>query len=489
MKHRMGRSDRKIFVFILGTLVAGRICASGVSEETFSTWYGDLAGRYSVEDVENTGLTVFPTLDIPMGGEYEALGSAYTAAARDVTFLEANPAASSSLNNTELAVFHNNLIADTNMESAAYTTRIEHFGTGVGIKYLHVPFTEYDDFGVQQATARYTEAVAAFNVSYNFLNSFYFDGVAAGTNLKVAYRDIPEIIVADQSAAGVMADFGLLSKFDLLKFYPSRERNVAVGTTLRNIGPNVLEEPLPTTWSTGIAYSPLRPWLVSFDVNVPFLLFSDLSNPPVGYAIGTALTVTDFFTVRGGYQIKGGNPRLSMGGSVRIQDMTLTINYTLDMTTQLTAFDRFSLQAGFALGDRGRGDRQDQVRTLYLDALEAFAVGDLEQTIDLTERALAIDPTFQPAEETLEMASRMSELQDQMDRIRSGTSGTDIPGEIVPQSDDADDDAATSSTADTPEGEQGDIGEEAEEAPPNPEGEPPQTDTPNVEATPPDSQQ
>lgn len=434
MKRRMGRSSRKLVVFFLGTLITGQLVASGVSEETFSTWYGDLASRYSVEDVKNTGLTVFPTLDIPMGGEYEALGSAYTAAARDVTFLEANPAASAGLDNTELAVFHNNLIADTNMESAAYTTRIEHFGTGIGVKYLHVPFTEYDDFGVQQGTARYTEAVAAFNVSYNFFNSFYFDGVSAGTNLKVAYRDIPEIIVADQSAAGVMADFGLLSRFDLLKFYPSRDRNVAVGTTLRNLGPNVLEEPLPTTWSTGIAYSPLRPWLVSFDVNVPFLLFSDLPNPPIGYAVGTALTVTDFFTIRGGYQLKGGNPRLNMGGSVRIQDMTVTINYTLDMTTQLTAFDRFSLQAGFALGDRGRGDRQDQVRTLYLDALEAFAIGDLEETINLTERALAIDPTFQPAEETLEMAARMSELQDQMDRIRSGAAETDIPDEAEPPS-------------------------------------------------------
>ena len=454
MKYRMDRSNRKFVVFFLGTLITGRLVASGVSDETFNTWYGDITGHYSVEDVDNTGLTVFPTLDIPMGGEYEALGSAYTAAARDVTFLDANPAASSRLDNTELAVFHNNLIADTNMESAAYTTRIERFGTGIGVKYLHVPFTAYDGFGVQQATARYTEAVAAFNVSHNFFDSFYFSGISAGTNLKIAYRDIPEIIVADQSAAGVMADFGLLSRFNLLKFYPSREGNLAVGTTLRNVGPNVLEEPLPTTWSTGIAYSPLRPLLVSVDVNVPYLLFSDLPNPSVGYAVGTALTVTDFFTIRGGYQLKGGNPRLSMGGSVRIQDMTVTINYTLDMTTQLTAFDRFSLQVGFALGDRGRGDRQDQVRELYLDALEAFAVGDLEKAIDLTERAHAIDPTFQPAEETLEIASRMSELQDQMDRIRSGTTRTETPGDgeqpSVPPSIGPEEDTTPRSPADTP---------------------------------------
>jgi len=418
----MAWTKRFVGIITLGTLVLGSLDAAGMSEETFSTWYGEIAGQYEIEAVENTGLTVFPTLDIPMGGEYEALGSAYTAAARDVTFLEANPAASSNLENTELAVFHNNLIADTNMESAAYTTRIEDFGTGVGVKYLHVPFTEYDDFGVQQATARYSEAVAAFNVSYNFFNSFYFDGVAAGANVKLAYRNIPEVIVADQSAAGIMVDLGVLSRFDLLKFYPSRSRNFALGTTIRNVGPNVLEEPLPTVWSIGTAYSPLRPLLLSFDFNVPMIPFSNLSAPDPGYAFGTAVTVTDFFTIRGGYQIKGGNPRISMGGSVRIQDMTVTVNYTLDMTTQLAAFDRFSLQAGFSLGDRGRGARQDTVRSLYLDALEAFAAGDLEETIELTDNALELDPSFQPAEETRAMASRMLELQNQMERIRTGTS-------------------------------------------------------------------
>jgi hypothetical protein len=412
--------DRTIFSLLM-LLVTGYVSAAGLSEETFSTWYGDVAGRYSVEDVENTGLTVFPTLDVPMGGEYEALGSAYTAAARDVTYLEANPAASSDLKHTELAVFHNNLIADTNMESVAYTTRMEDFGTGVGIKYLHVPFTEYDDFGVQRATARYSEAIATFNLSYNFFNSFYFNGVSAGANLKVAYRDIPDIIVPDQSAAGVMGDFGLLSRFDFLKFYPSRSRNFAVGTVVRNLGPNVLDEPLPTTWSSGVAYSPLRPLILAADINVPIMPFSDLPAPPVGYGIGTAVTVTDFFLIRGGYQMKGGNPRISLGGSVRIQDMTVTVNYTLDMTTQLTAFDRFSLQAGFSLGDRGRADRQDTVRTLYLNALEAFAVGDLERTIELTDQALAIDSTFQPAAETRQMAARMLDLQDQMDRIRTGS--------------------------------------------------------------------
>jgi len=407
-------------IILVGMRLAQVVSASGVSEQAFSDWYGDIAARSAVEDVENTGLTVFPTLSVPMGGEYEGMGTAYTAGARDVSFLEANPAASSDLRFTELALFHNNLIADTSLEGLGYTTRIEDFGLGVGGKFVHVPFTEYDDFGLQQGSARYIEAIVAGNLSYNFFNSFYFNGVSAGANLKTAYRSIPETIAEGQSAAAIMVDLGLLSRFNVLKFYPSRDRNFAVGTVVRNLGPNVRGEPLPTQWTSGIAYSPLRPVLIGLDLTVSFTPFSPLPSERVGYAVGTAVTVTDCFTIRSGFQLKGGNPRVTLGGSVGIQDMTVTINYTLDMTTQLTAFDRFSLQAGFSLGDRGRGEQQDQIRTLYLDALQAFADGNLEETIDLTEQVLELDPRFQPASETLQMAQRMQSLQEQMESIRTG---------------------------------------------------------------------
>jgi hypothetical protein len=416
----MSHASRTLLILLVFVVPARWIVASGVSEQAFSDWYGDIAARSAVEDVENTGLTVFPTLSVPIGGEYEGMGTAYTAGARDVSFLEANPAASSDLRVTELALFHNNLIADTSLEGIAYTTRLDDFGFGVGGKFVHVPFTEYDDFGLQQGSARYIEAVVAGNISYNFLNSFYFNGISAGANLKTAYRSIPEVIAENQSGAGIMLDVGLLSRFNLLKLYPSRDRNFAVGTVVRNFGPNVLDEPLPTQWTTGVAYSPLRPVLIGADVTVPFTPFSPLPSESVGYAVGTAITVTDFFTIRSGFQVKGGNPRVTMGGSVGIQDMTVTINYTLDMTTQLTAFDRFSVQAGFSLGDRGRGDEQDRIRTLYLDALQAFAEGDLEETIELTEEVLELDPRFQPAAETLEMAERMQSLQNQMESIRTG---------------------------------------------------------------------
>lgn len=416
----MRRLQRACF-FVLA-VATSPLSAAGVEEEVFSQWYDSALTSVGDADVANTGLTVFPTLTIPVGGEIEALGTAYTAAARDASFIDANPAASSRLARTELAIYRSNLIADTNMDSLAYTTRLadpEDLGVGFGVKYLQVPFTSYDDFGVAIAGGRYTEAIAAVNLAYNFLSSFYFSGVSLGVNAKLAYRGVPESIAPNQSAVGVMADVGVLTRFNALKFYSAIEPNTSIGIAIRNAGPPVRDEPLPTSAVFGIAWSPLRPWLIVADFGINIRPFTDTPAPPPTFALGSAVAVTDFFDFRAGFLMLGGNPRISMGGALALAEVELEVNYTLDLTTQLTAIDRFSIQASFNLGDRGRGARDDRVRELYLEAIRAFAVGDLETAIDATEEAISLDPSFEPAIETFEMVSRMKALQDQMESIRS----------------------------------------------------------------------
>ncbi|TVR05198.1 MAG: hypothetical protein EA403_03510 [Spirochaetaceae bacterium] len=370
--------------------------------------------------VRNTGLTVFPTLVIPMGGEYEAMGTAYTAVARDATFFDANPAASSRLNLTELTLMHNNLIADTSMESLVYAVRWGDLGFAVGGKFLHVPFTEYDIIGVQQNSVRYTEMVAGVNVSYNLFNSFNFHGVSIGTTLKAAHRNIPAVIAPGQSAFGVMADVGVLTRFNFLKFYPSRSRNFSVGVTARNLGPPVLDEPLPSSIVAGIAYAPLHPLLLAFDVTTPVVLFSDAPPEEISYAAGLAVQVTDFFAAQTGFQLRGGNPRITLGGRVNVRELGFHANYTLDMTTQTDRIDRFSVMASLNLGDRGRADVQRMVEEYYLDSLAAYAAGEFEATVILASRAVELDPRFTPAQETLATAQRLLDLQRQLDAIRLG---------------------------------------------------------------------
>jgi hypothetical protein len=368
----------------------------------------------------NTGLTAFPTLTIPFGGEYEAMGTAYTAVGRDSSYFDANPASSATLDYTELSLLHNNLIADANLEGMIYTMRFENLGLGAGGKLFHVPFTEYDIMGYQQQSFRYGEFVGGVNVSYNFFHSFNFHGVAVGANLKTAYRSIPSSIEPGQSGFGVMGDLGVLTRFDFLKPYPARDRNFSVGATLRNFGPPVKEDPLPTSLRAGIAYKPLRPVLLSFDLGKPVRFFSDKPVPGFEWASGISVAVTDFFGAQAGFHLKGGNPRFSLGSRVDLDNVRLHFNYTLDMTTQVSSVDRFSIQAGLNFGDRGRFEKQERVEEYYLDALVAFADGNIEKTIELCNAALELDPTFQPAQETKETAQRMQRLQNEMESIRLG---------------------------------------------------------------------
>lgn len=392
------------------------------------------------------GETAFPSLLVPVGGEYEGMAGAYTAVARDISFFEANPAASSRLDVTELAVWHNNLIADASLEGLYYTERFEHLGVAAGMKVLRVPFTAYDLRGQQSSAAgRYVEGILGLNLSYNFLHSFDFHGIAVGANLKGAYRNVPDRFAANQSTFVVMGDFGLLTRIDFLKFYSSRERNLSFGLALRNVGTpgnlgtpalsgsGTVTDPLPTEATFGLAYKPIRPLIVSFDLTRPVSIFGDVGDTSFEYAMGTAVTITDFLTAHAGFALKGGNPRLTLGASVTVNKIDLFVNQTLDQTTQVGSPDRFSLQSSFDFGDKGRAERRATVEDLYLDALVAFAEGDLEMAMELSRDALELDPTFGPAEETLETAGRMQDLQSRMEDIRRGDqplgpeSATEVP--------------------------------------------------------------
>ncbi len=416
-----------ILFVLIAALTTGKLHATDL-------FYG-IDGSIVTEQIAGgQGQTAFPVLLAPIGGEYEGMAGAYTAVARDISFFEANPAASSRLDVTELAVWHNNLLADSAMEGVFYTERFDHLGVAAGMKVFHVPFTEYDIDGRQAGSAiRYTESVLGLNASYNFLHSFDFHGISLGANLKAAYRNVAERIAPGQSSLVVMGDLGLLTRVDFLKFYSSRERNFSFGLAMKNLGTpanlntpslvdaqTTLPDPLPTEATAGLAYSPIRPLVLSFDMTRPFSVFSDVGDTGFEYAWGAAVTVTDFLTTHTGFALRGGNPRFTLGASVSINEIELFVNQSLDRSTQVGTPDGYSIQAGFDFGDKGRAARRAKVEEYYLDALVAFADGELEEAMELSRQALELDPTFSPAEETLETARRMQELQSQMEGIRRG---------------------------------------------------------------------
>jgi hypothetical protein len=381
-------------------------------------------GADADSNVSNAGLYIFPTLVIPSGGEFEGMGQAYTAVARDASFFDANPAGSATLEFTELTFVHNNWIADTTIEGIQYSRRLgdiglNDLGVAVGGKFLHVPFTEYDSLSRQVSGGRYSEGTIGINASYNFDfgNSYEFPGVAVGASIKSAYRYVPRQIAPDQSALGVAADLGILTRFNFLKPYSSRSPNFGVGVAGRNLGPPVRGEPLPSQLTAGIAYLPLPGITIATDFILPLSFVAARPAPSIGGAAGVAVRISPFFSAQAGMLLRWGGSRFSMGANLNLADVSIDVNYNLDLATQFTNIDRFSVQARLNFGDEGRGALRDLVDSYYLDAWRASAIGEFETAVELAEKALVLNPEFTPAQQLRDLSLETLQLQQDLRAI------------------------------------------------------------------------
>jgi tetratricopeptide (TPR) repeat protein len=375
----------------------------------------------------NTGLTAFPVLNVPMGGRSEGMAAAFGAVADDISFLEYNPAGSSMLARSELAFFHNNWIADTKIEGAVFASRLNDFGFAAGAKWLYTPFTEYNALGSRVSKGYYSEAAAVLNGSYNFLPGYYFSGISLGINLKGAFRFVPDYTEDDimvsgsgnsQSTAMVMADLGALTRFNLFKFYDSRDQNTSAALTIRNLGPPAKDEPLPTAFSAALSYKPLRPLLFSFDLSFPLNTRNPAFSEKPYWAVGTAVDISAFLSMRMGLQFKAGNFRFAVGSAVNLQKISLDFNYSLDLMTQLQSLNRVSVGIRFDLGDQGRKQKTDQVDSLYLQGLDAYAQGNYQEAQFYFGEALKLSPRFDPAREALETIRRSLEVEERINDLQ-----------------------------------------------------------------------
>jgi tetratricopeptide (TPR) repeat protein len=415
------------FLFIFSIIL---LCAGSVARADSSDSYGSVADYldsvYGLDD--NAGLTAFPVLNVPMGGRSEGLASAFTAVADDISFIEYNPAGSSMLVRTETAFFHNNWIADTKVEGAVFASRRGNFGFSAGGKWLYSPFTEYNLYGESVSKGYYSEAVAILNASYNFFSGYYFSGISIGINAKGAFRFVPDYADADdkviagsgrsQSAAMAMADIGALTRFDLLKFYKSRERNTSAALVVRNLGPPALDDPLPTVICAALAYQPLKPLLFSFDFSLPLNMTEPALSEKPYFAIGAAINIAEFLSMRTGVLIKAGSTRLTVGSAVNMEKISLDINYTLDLLTQLQPLNRISIGVRFDMGDQGRKAVAERVNSLYLSGLDDYSAGNYADARSRWEEALRLNPRFDPARESLKTLSNLEAVEQRIDNMQ-----------------------------------------------------------------------
>ena len=382
----------------------------------------------------NEGTTTFRSLLIPFGGRTESLGCAYTGLCDDVSFLQFNPAASSIQKETQLSLFHNQWIADSKMETAAFTTRNKNLGIGAYISCFYLPFTEYNLFGERAAGSYYTETTGGFNISYNFLAGYNFKGIALGATIKGGWRGMPDYtdnntnaIIAnsglEQSGLALMADFGAMLQFNFLKFYSSRDANLRVGLALQNLGAAFtgfgsssglkMDDALPTMISSGLSFKIIKPLTITMDFKIPLnLLNGRIYKPYEG--VGLQIQFTSFLSFLAGFQIKGANPAFSSGFEFEFYKVRMNFNYTLDFTSSFNPFNRVSLSAKLLLGDRGRGKIQDQIDDIYQEGLKLYSQGKWTQAIEKWQEVLKIDSRFDPAKLGIETATRQIEMYEKI---------------------------------------------------------------------------
>lgn len=373
----------------------------------------------------NEGSTSFRSLLIPFGGRSESMGSAYTGLSDDISYLQFNPSGSALQKETQFSIFHNSWIADSKLDSVAYTTRIGNLGLGGYFSCFYVPFSEYNIFGDRVSSNYYSESVIALNISKNFFAGYDFKGISIGGSVKGAWRSMPDYTDNDtndvisfsgvsQSSLALMVDVGAMMQFNFLKYFASREPNVRIGVALQNIGIGFtgffgntgvqLDDGLPSFLSAGISLKPIKPVTISADIKQPFNL-TNLGSYLIPYiGAGVSVQFTSFLSILGGFELKGGNPKISAGIEFELAKIRLNFNYSLDLTTSYSPVNKISLSAKLLLGDRGRSLIDARVDEHYKAGLVYYMEGQWELAIKEWEKCLNLNKGFDPARLAIQSA-------------------------------------------------------------------------------------
>ena len=428
MKNKGYCTRKRTFLLSLMLLLLFEKAAANPLTDTSSA-IGDLFANMADP---NEGSTSFRSLLVPFGGRTESLGNAYTGLCDDISYLRFNPAAGCIQKETQVALFHNAWIADSKLESLAFTTRLKNipnFSYGGYISCFYLPFTEYNFFGDRVAGSYYTESIGAINASYNLLAGYDFKGLAFGATVKAGWRGMPDYTDNDtgaiiagsgfsQSALSIMADLGIMMQFNFLKFYSSRDPNVRIGFSAQNLGVAFTgfgneikrDDPLPTTFAAGISVKLIKPITVSADFVQPFNLLEPETYLIPYFNSGVSIQFTSFASLLAGFSLKGANPRISTGLEFEVAKIRLNMNYTLDLTTSLAPLNRISLSAKILLGDKGRSITDAQVDEYYQLGLKYYADAKWEDAILVWEEALKLNKRFDPAIQGIQSARYQIEM-------------------------------------------------------------------------------
>ena len=365
----------------------------------------------------------------PFGNKAQIFGSSFAALCDDLGYLYSNPSAASLQKQTQAGGF-----LEYDLDSTFYG------GFGITHRAKNIPDFGYGLFGslFTMTDELYFEAITGLNLSYNFLSGYDFKGICAGINIKTGWQNFSFSSITDtenninqsdfinfnsNSLFSVFFDFGVMTQFNLFKFFYSREPNVKLGLSLKNLG-IVFDKsfgiaknaPLPSEINFAFSCKFLKPITFCAGTSFPlsFYDFSQVYVPSISFGFDFSLKESISLSV--GTEFKKNKSQFSAGFDIKLSDKKINFNYSLDYIAKEFQTHKISLSFKVLLGDNERDLIDFMVDKYYQAGMDYYAKGEWEKAIKEWEKALTLNNHFDPAilciesaQEQIKMFKKISE--------------------------------------------------------------------------------
>lgn len=245
------------------------------------------------------------------GARANALGGAYSAVAEDGTAITWNPAGLGAIKAFEVSFMHMMYDKDIGYEYAVSTVPLE-FGT-FGFNFIYMGMTPLAEMAEGDTTGNsidYYDMAVSLSFGKEFANF-----LCSGINIKYIKSAMGIENTQDfYKANGFAMDFGVLARFDMLRFYKSPEKNLRIGASIHNIGTKLKyiqgEFSLPLVIRAGLFYKPIKYAELVFDYN----LYNDAPS-----TINTGIEILPdwILSPRAGIKMKRGMNTYTFGGGLK----------------------------------------------------------------------------------------------------------------------------------------------------------------------------
>ncbi len=365
--------------------------------------------------ISYTGEAGPPMLKMVYGSRALSLGGAFAGVSDDVYYIDSNPAGGDVKKIAQISLLHQEWIEDVNYEAIRISRGFfNKFFLGLGLTYLYIPFTYYDDYGYDSGTsALISQGMAVLNFGFEIKKY----NLGLGTNFKVLYNNVPTSLLEarygssyeDQNYLLFASDVGMIARTNLLKRYIGPEPSFTVGMVLKNVGYSERIEKLPTEVHAGISYRPFRHVLLSVEGVCPFY-------EPIYGSVGLEFDIAQKLFMQGGVQIKE-SPMFAVGVGYKRKDIEINVSYTPSLVFR----NMVSVSLNFFLGETETRLKEKKIEAYLVVALEYFGEKRYQEALEFVDKVLKLDPKNKRALNLRETIKKKLDLEENIEKLNNGS--------------------------------------------------------------------